>query len=88
MQQGIINNGLVLGSAIDNTQLFSLLDNGLKILFLMAFGMYVLFSFIAVRQIHTMKNTLLTSFSGIVQLLGYFHFAMAVLVFVAFLITP
>lgn len=88
MQQGILNNGLVLGSNVDNTQLFGLLDSGMKILFMLAFGMYVVFSFVALRQIHTMKNTLVTPFSGVVQMMGYIHMAITIFIFVAFLLTP
>lgn len=85
MDNGILNNGFVLGTTVDNTHLFAAIDGFLNILFLLAFIMYVIFSFIASRQIHIMKNTLITPFSGLVQLLGYLHLAIAVMVLVIFL---
>ena len=77
--------GIVLGSMVDNQQLFALLDRGLYILFLLAFLLYVIFAFIATRQIDLMKKTLKTPFSGAVHLLGLIHFFIAVAVFIAFL---
>lgn len=85
MQPTILQNGQVLGTFADNTELFSFLDSGIKILFIIAFGMYVIFSFIVSRQIHTMKKTLVTTFSGWVTLLGYVHLSVAIISFLAVL---
>lgn len=82
------NSGFILGSTIDNSSILSLINSGLDILFILAFGMYVIFSFVATRQIHTMKNTLITPFSGLVQLLGYLHLAASIFVLVAFILSP
>lgn len=84
MDNGILHNGIVLGSTVDNTQIFAAIDSFLNLLFLLAFIMYVIFSFIASRQIHIMKNTLTTSFSGLVQILGYLHLAIAIFVLIIF----
>ena len=77
----------ILGTMADNQDLFNLIDNFLKILFILAFGMYVIFSFIATRQIHIMKNTLQTKYSIIVQIFGYIHLALAILVLIVFLLS-
>lgn len=56
-----------------------------KMLFLMGAVLYIVFSFIVVRQIHLMKSTVQTEFSGLVQILGYVHLAFAIIVALVFL---
>lgn len=56
-----------------------------KILFIVAAALYVLFAFVVTRQIHVMKNTLITTFSSMIQLLGYLHLALAVAVLIFFI---
>jgi hypothetical protein len=57
-----------------------------KVFALIGFSLYVAFAFIATRQIHLMRKTVITPLSGFVALLGYAHFflAIAALVFVYF----
>jgi hypothetical protein len=49
-----------------------------KVFFLISFALYVAFAFIATRQIHIMKKTVITPLSGFVTLLGYIHFFLAI----------
>lgn len=56
----------------------------IKILFLVGFGIYVAFAFIATRQIGIMRKTIITTFSPVVTILGYMHLAAAVLVWLFF----
>ncbi|HEX7018249.1 MAG TPA: DUF5657 family protein [Patescibacteria group bacterium] len=56
-----------------------------KILFVVAAALYVMFAFVVTRQIHVMKSTLITTFSPIVQLIGYVHLAVSILVLLLFI---
>lgn len=58
----------------------------LKILFVIAGGLYTVFSVVAIRQIHTMQKSLLTSFAIQIRLLGYLHFVFAVLATLFFIV--
>lgn len=78
--------GLVLGDAVVQDQMIGDVVNGVaKLFFLLAFGIYMLFAFIATRQIAIMRKTLDTPFSPMIQLLGYIHLLLAVLIFFFFL---
>lgn len=64
----------------DSTE--ALLISAIKLLFLLAFGLYAIFAFIATRQIRIMKRTVITSFSSVVDLIGLIHLGLALLVFI------
>lgn len=55
-----------------------------KLLFVLLAFLYFLFSFVVTRQIKVMRSTLITSFSPIITTIGYIHFGLAFLVFLAF----
>lgn len=59
----------------------------LKILFVLAGVLYTVFSVVAIRQIHTMQKSLLTSLSGKIRLLGYIHLIIAILVLLFFIVS-
>ena len=46
---------------------------------------YVMFGVMVVKQIRIMRQTLITSFSPILRLLGYAHLLLAILVLLVFL---
>lgn len=46
---------------------------------------YTLFSVMVIRQIHIMRQTLITSLSPFLGLLGYLHLALAIFVLIVFL---
>lgn len=77
----VLQIGMVLGEQIDTTSLSMVVDGLLKLFFVLAFGLYLGFAFIATRQISIMRKTLVTSFSPILRLLGYIHFGVALLLF-------
>jgi hypothetical protein len=54
----------------------------IKAMFLLGFGLYVIFAFIAARQIDNMGKTVITPLSPLIQLLGYLHLLMAIGAFV------
>ncbi len=56
--------------------------NFIKILFLIGFFLYVLFAFLAVRQIEEMRRTVVTPLSPIIQIVGYVHLLLAVGAFI------
>ncbi len=74
-----------------NTQLLESLVSSdlaqafLKIMFVLGGGLYVIFAFVVIRQISLMRHTLITSFSRVIQLIGYFHFICALIAFLYFL---
>lgn len=60
-----------------DTAVFSLI----RIAFLIGFGLYVAFAFIAVRQIEIMRKTVETPLSGVIRLVGYAHLIAAAIIF-------
>jgi len=62
----------------------SLLLSVFKFFFIVCAALYCLFAIVVIRQITVMKDTLLTSFSPILQVAGYIHLAIAVLVLLLF----
>ncbi len=53
-----------------------------KAMFLIGFGLYVIFAFVAARQIDNMGKTVITPLSPFIQLLGYLHLLVAIGAFV------
>ncbi len=56
----------------------------LKLMFVLGGILYLIFSVIVIRQIHTMQKSLMTSLSGKLKLLGYIHLAVAIVVLLYF----
>lgn len=56
-----------------------------KYLLILASVLYLVFSFVVIRQISIMKKTLITPVSGSISLLGWLHFGFALLVLLNFL---
>ncbi len=59
----------------------------LKVLFVVAGVIYVIFSVVTIRQIHTMQKSLMTSVSDRLKALGYIHLVFAVLVLLFFIVS-
>jgi hypothetical protein len=59
----------------------------LKVLFVAAGVIYVIFSVVAIRQIHTMQKSLMTSVSDRLKALGYIHLVFAILVLLFFIVS-
>ncbi len=59
----------------------------LKILFILAGIIYTVFAVVAIRQIHTMQKSLMTSLSGKLKILGYVHLVFAILVLLFFIVS-
>lgn len=59
-----------------------LLLGGVRILFYLGFFFYVIFAFIALRQIEVMRKTVATPFSAAVMLLAIGHLLLAIGAFV------
>lgn len=72
-------NDLIL--ELTNTPIFLGL---LKFLFILGAALYVIFSFVVVRQISLMRQTVVTSLSAFLQLIGYLHLLFAIIVVVIF----
>jgi len=53
-----------------------------KAMFLIGFGVYVIFAFVAARQIDNMGKTIITPLSPFIQLLGYLHLLLAIGAFI------
>jgi hypothetical protein len=66
----------------NNLSIDAMVFNFIKILFLIGFFLYILFAFLAVRQIEEMRRTVITPLSSVIQLVGYLHLLLAVLVFI------
>lgn len=60
----------------------------LKVIFIVAALLYLIFSFVVVRQIHLMRSTVITPLSSFIQIVGYIHLLLSlgvVLLFIAIL---
>ena len=57
----------------------SLLLGSVRLMLLFGFFLYLIFPFIALRQIEIMRKTVFTPFSGMVFLIGLLHVLIAVL---------
>lgn len=66
---------------LTNTALFVTI---VKALFIICAFLYMIFSFVVVRQIDLMRQTIITSFSTVLQFLGYLHFLLSVCVVILF----
>ncbi|NCN83087.1 MAG: hypothetical protein GW947_03920 [Candidatus Pacebacteria bacterium] len=62
----------------------SILLTVFKFFFIVSAALYCMFAIVVVRQVVIMKNTLLTTFSPILQIVGYAHLALAVFVLLLF----
>jgi hypothetical protein len=60
------------------TDLNVVLLNGVRVLFYIGFFFYVIFAFIALRQIEIMRKTVVTPFSPVVFIIGLLHLLLAV----------
>lgn len=58
----------------------------LKVLFVLSGALYVIFSFVVIRQIALMRQTVVTPFSTTIKLVGYAHFLFALAVLTYFLL--
>jgi hypothetical protein len=56
----------------------SLLMQIVQILFLIGFALYIVFAFIATRQIDVMRKTVVTPLSPFIQVIGYLHLLLAI----------
>lgn len=63
------------------------LFGGLKILFLVFFGMYAVFSFIVIRQVTLMRHTIETPIDLFLSLASWFIFALVLIVLAAAVFT-
>lgn len=63
-----------------------LVQISLKFIFVAAAFFYLVYTFIVFRQVQVMKKTLITSFSPIVNLLGFANLLLAIALFVGFLL--
>jgi hypothetical protein len=55
--------------------------NFVKIMFLIGFFLYILFAFLAIRQIEEMRQTVVTPLSPVIRVAGYLHLLLAIGVF-------
>lgn len=75
-----------------NTQLLESLVSSdiahtfLKIMFVLGGALYVIFAFVVIRQISLMRHTVITTFSRVIQLVGYLHFGCALAALLYFLL--
>jgi len=55
-----------------------------KVGFIAGGFLYIIFAFIIIKQIKVMKNTLITSFSPAIQLLGIAHFIYSIIIVIVY----
>ncbi len=72
-----------LDSSFSGTAVF---EGGLKIMFVIGFGLYSIFAFVVTRQVSNMRRTLSTSASLPIRLTGYIHLFTSVILFFAALL--
>mgnify|MGYP003480212548 CR=1 FL=1 len=59
---------------------------GVKLMFILAGLVYVLFAILVTRQITIMSSAVTTTASPLIKLLGYFHLLVSILVLIYFFI--
>ncbi len=69
----------------DQASLQNLLEALFKNCFILGAIIYIVFAVVVIRQIAVMKKTVSTSFSPVIQTLGYIHLAAAVGVLLFFI---
>lgn len=60
-------------------------DTMVKYMFLTGAVLYVIFAFLVIRQISVMSNTVQTTGSFTIKIIGYLHFILAIMVLVYFI---
>lgn len=70
--------GNPINPVVFDSALFSLV----KLFFIVGFILYVLFAFIATRQVQVMRKTVETPLSGLIIILGYAHLLLAIIALV------
>jgi hypothetical protein len=69
------------------TDLGELFFSFLKLLFIIAGSLYLVFSVVVIRQINTMQKSLVTTFSNKLKALGFLHLILAILVLLFFVVS-
>lgn len=69
-----------------STDVNNFLFLGVKGLFVIGALLYVAFAFVITRQIQVMRSTVITPFSSTIQVLGFIHLIMALLVLLMFIV--
>ena len=73
------------GKNLDQESLSKMLEMLFKDFFILGAIIYIVFAVVIVRQIAVMKKTISTSFSPVIQTLGYIHLAAAIGVLLFFI---
>lgn len=76
-----LDPNLVNQATISEAMLF-----GVKVAFLLGVLVYFVFSLLIVRQITVMKKTLITSFSPLLQMIGWLHLLTVIIFGLMFLV--
>lgn len=75
------NSPFATGEIFAPEMLTTLYMGGLKALFLLAFGLYVVFAFVVVRQVYLMEQTINTPLHIPLKIFAIGHLLVAVFVF-------
>ncbi len=79
-----MNEGQILGVIFDPNSPFlfseAFVFTILKWMTLIAFGVYILFALVIVRQIALMTKTIKTGFEFVIKIVGYIHLLFAILI--------
>lgn len=59
---------------------------GVKGLFVIGALLYLAFAFVVTRQIQVMRSTVITPFSPVMQILGFAHLILAIVVLLIFIV--
>jgi uncharacterized membrane protein YidH (DUF202 family) len=74
-------NGLNDGKSINQ-----FLQNLFHDFFIIGGILYIIFAIVVIRQIHVMKKTLITTFSPVIEIIGYIHLILSVLVLLFYIV--
>lgn len=83
LQVGFVLGDSDLAAATEDVLLWAV-----KLLLIVAGILYLIFGFIVTRQITVMRNTLITSFSPLLNLLGLVHLGVGAVVLLFFVLLP
>lgn len=70
----------------DGKSINQFLQNLFHDFFIIGGILYIIFAIVVIRQIHVMKKTLITTFSPVIEIIGYIHLILSVLVLLFYIV--
>ncbi len=70
----------------DEESINQFLQNLFHDFFIIGGILYIVFAIVVIRQIHVMEKTVITTFSPVLEILGYIHLVLSILVLLFYIV--